>query len=111
MFFHISKTFCWSIVLISLISQSREDDYEYCPVFNGYSLVYNNKVNGTYIKLRIPESNFFEKLINCIQIMDLKDGSCKPTITHGGFGYKYMELILEGASEVLEYEIQVYTYL
>ncbi|XP_028129686.1 uncharacterized protein LOC114325749 [Diabrotica virgifera virgifera] len=110
MFSHIIKSFCSLVVLIALVQQSRADDLEHCDQVGGNKLVYNHKVEGTYIKLRIPEENFLENLINCYQILDLTGSSCKPQITEGGYSHNFMELLLENAKgEMMQYEIQVYT--
>ncbi|XP_072395431.1 uncharacterized protein [Diabrotica undecimpunctata] len=109
MIFQNIKTFCLLIVLIAIVPQLRADDYEYCPVtIRGHKLVYNHIINGTYVKLRIPEYNFFDQTINCIQIMDLKGSLTVPKITEGGYGVTFMELLIDGNEEEFEFEIQVY---
>ncbi|XP_072393421.1 uncharacterized protein [Diabrotica undecimpunctata] len=103
------------VLICQSISVSNAKDYVYCPDTSlALNQVYDKEISttvvGSSIRVRIPDSLFFQNKITCIIILDNLDSQDEPVIEEGGVNSNYALISVEPSlTELLSYRIQVYT--
>ncbi|XP_050512294.1 uncharacterized protein LOC126888243 [Diabrotica virgifera virgifera] len=103
------------VLICQSISVSNARDLVVCPDTSlAKTQVYDKEVAttvvGSSIRVRIPDSLFFQNKITCIIILDNLDSQDVPNIEEGGLNENYALISVEPSlTELLSFRIQVYT--